>query len=243
MFAVLEPVADRRHPARLRRRTAAAERIRVSVPGGASFFVLRIPVRGGTADGRRIRDAVGGTPLLLPDGLQIPDDPPLRVFQPRRLPLLCAAQTAAEWLRRQNTPLSPLGVLDPHGALRGNTACLLTAASDVRIATDRPGRFADDVHFAMQTYGAALTVDRSASILRGCRALLCGNADGVPGAETVFCLTQTVYRTDTIRLTGFRLPEPYRSLCPPQTDPLRFAAALYELCGVRSLARCRFSLP
>ena len=240
MFVVIEPVPCRRRFAERLRRERAVRCVRVPVPGGASFFRLVTPYCGGIP-WQAVRRAAGKLFVLLPETPSMPKDELPRVFVPRQFPLLCTTQTAAALLC-ENAPVASLGVLDPRGALCGHTACLLSAARDVRIVTDHPERFRQDVYSAMRERGAAMTVERDRALLRGCRVLVCENADDAPGgADAVFCMRQSASRTDTVYLSGFTLPDAYRSLLPKGTDPFLFAAALYELCGVRALGMCRFS--
>ena len=239
MFAVPECVPYRKRFAEKLRRKKAVQRVRVPVPGGASFFRLIVPTYG-EMPWQAVQAAVGTLPVLLPDGVHAPEDVPLRVFVPQRFPLLCAAQTAA-FLLRQRAPIPSLGVLDPGGALRGKAAILLPVAREVRIVTDRPERFAEDVQIAMREWGAALTVGRERTLLRNCTAILCENGDDVSSAEAVFCVRQSMQRADTVCLSRFVPPPDLDALRPAKIDPLLFAAALYELCGVRMPERCRFA--
>lgn len=244
MFAVLqiEPYA-RRFAERFRREKPARIE-RVLVKGGASFFLVRVPCCGAGSVKRLQRDAPD-LPLLLPNGVQAGEG--LRLFHPQRLPLLCAAMTASEHIRQTHRPVrqNALGVLDPDGVLCGKTACLLPAAGDVRIVTDRPQRFARDVRDAMRSFGAPLTVGSDPALLCGCGVLLCGSSANLPEgvhAQTVYCLGDEMRGgfDETIVLSDLRIPPPYDALCPPDVDPLLFAAALYELCGVGAMERCRF---
>ena len=241
MFTVIVPEPYRRRFAEPLRRRKTPMLCRVPVPHGASFYTLHVPYRG-AFPWQSALDIVGKTPVLLPDGLHVPEGDPLRLFVPKRLPLLCAVQTVADALQKRDEKPVSLGVLDPCGALCGYTACLLPLSADVRIVTDVPERFQADVHAAMRTYGAALTVRRERSVLAGCSVIVCESADGIPGADAVYCLRQNSCRADTVCLSAFTMPDAYAALLPEGIDALTFASALYELCAVYPLAQCRFIL-
>lgn len=241
MFIVIDPEPYSRRFALPFRRRRMPTLCRVPVLHGAPFYTLHVPYRGAFPP-QSVQRMVGKMPVLLPDGMRMPDEMPLRRFVPKRLPLLCAVQTVAELLQKRDVKPASFGVLDPHGALCGHTDCLLPLSADVRIVTDDPERFQKDVHTAMQVYGAALTVRRERTVLSGCSVIVCENADGIPGAQTVYCLRQSALRADTVRLSAFTMPDAYAALLPNGIDALTFASALYERCAVYPLSQCRFTV-
>ena len=246
MFTVLRLVREKpRGWMRLVRRLhpLEPELVRVAVKSGAPFFVLRVHTAGKEPPWDDILYMAGrcASRILTDAQLTLPKKQNIRMFTPQHLPLLAAMNTMQDVLSR--SALSPreckIGVYDPLGTLCGRAETLLQCASDVRVCTSRTATYDEESRRLMRLCGAGLTVGETTALFRGCNILLCSHADILPANAFAFACRGTP-RENVFLCSDLEIPEPYRSQVPEGIDPTAFTAALYELCGVRCLAQCRF---
>lgn len=219
------------------------ELVRVAVKSGAPFFILRVRTAGKEPPWDEILYMVGrcASRILTDTQLNLPKSQNIRMFIPRHLPLIAAMYTMADVLRRSQIPPQncKIGVYDPLGTLCGRAETLLQCASDVRVCTTSTTMYDEESRRLMRLCGAGLTVGETTELFRGCNILLCTQADILPANVFAFACQGTP-RENVFLCSDLHIPEPYRSQVPEGVDPTVFASALYELCGVRSLAQCRF---
>lgn len=235
MFTVLQ-AADGKTGRK--RRRAQPELVRVPVPGGSFFYVLRMPRQGDA--GTLFRLAARCAPVVLTT-LPVPPDAGVRLFRPTVFPLRRAACALQTILPRTGLPPQKLslGVLDPDGALRGAVQTLLPLASDVRVVTRDARQFDPDARSARRRFGAPLTVGEDASLLRRCDAVVC------PAPDEAFRDVPVVLSCEAadgaFSLLPVCLPDSLARSCPASVPPDLFAAALAERCGVQmpELFACR----
>ena len=226
-FTVLE-IADVKTGRK--RRRGRPELVRVPVPEGSFFYVLRAPRR--TELSTLFRVAARCAPDVL-TALPIPAGAGVRPFVPRIFPMHRAAAALCAILPQTCLPPQKLsvGVLDPGGALCGRTDALMPLAADVRIVTDEPQRFDADALLARRQFGASLTTGRDAALLADCDAVICPTPD--MAFRHVPVILSCVPADGAFSLLPMLLPERYARLCPQSIPPDLFAAALAEKCGVR----------
>ena len=216
-----------------RRRKSQPELVRVPVPAGSFFYVLR--ARRGSDPHALFSVAARCAPEVL-TALQVPPDAAVRPFTPRVFPMRRAVAALCDLLPRTRLPPRTLavGVLDPDGALCGGTQALLPLASDVRVVTRDAQRFAPDVFAARRRFGASLTVGEDDALLAGCDAVVCrAPVEATLRAPVVLSCAPA---EDVFSLLSVQLPDVYARLCPRGVPPDLFAAALTEKCGVREAA-------
>lgn len=226
-FTVLE-IADGKRGGKPRVRRP--ELVRVAVPGGSFFYVLRAPRR---SDPQMLfRLAARCAPDVL-TALPVPPDAPVRPFEPCAFPLRRAAAALCAILPLTRLPPQKLtvGAADPQGALCGRTQMLLPLASDVRIVTRQPDAFAFDALSARRRFGVSLTVGEDASLLAHCDAVVCAAPD--EAFRDVPLLLSCMPSDGAFSPLPVRLPDSLARLCPQSVPPDLFAAALAEKCGVR----------
>ena len=214
------------------------ELLRVRVPEGSFFYVLRGARH---SDPQMLfRIAARCAPVVV-TALPVPPGTGVRAFEPRAFPLGRAAAALCAILPQTRLPPQNLsvGVYDPDGALCGGTQKLLPLASDVRIVTRQPERFDGDALLARRRFGASLTVGTDETLLARCHAVVCSAPD--PAFRGVPVILSCVPAQDAFFLLPVRLPENLARLCPAGVPADLFAAALAERCGVRTqrLYACR----
>ena len=261
MFACLQIIKE---APRLRdwRRPAPPALVRVEPPGGAPFFCLETARRRrGELPWPEIEQAAGRlrTRMLFPEGIAPPPPPParsaaqaqlepgLRAFAPRRLPLLLCLHTAQQVLQAARAPARQLRVtvVDSRGALTRQLEPLVSLAGSLRVFTPEPGLYRAAAEQLQRRYGVALVVSDSAACFAQSHVVVADDLRLFTGRENGLIFTPD---TETplpgcrvVRCGAPVLPEAHAGLCPPGIDPLRFACALYELCGVKEMERLQFT--
>jgi len=248
-----------------RRRAAPPALVRVTPPGGAAFFRLEAAQRGkGELPWAEIERAAGRlrTRMLFPEGLCPPPpapprsaaqaqlEPGLRAFLPRRLPLLLCLRTAQQILQKTEAPARQLRVtvVDPRSVLARQLEHLVPLAGSLRVFTPEPAIYRAAAAQLQRRYGVTLVVSDSPACFAQSHLVIADDLRLFTGRESGLILTPD---TETplpggaacrvARGRGPLLPEAHAPLCPPGIDPLLFACALYELCGVKEMERLRFS--
>ena len=220
------------------------EFVKVAVKSGAPFFILRVRIVGKAPPWEDILYTVGrcASRILTDADIPLPDNRNVRLFSPKHLPLIAAMRTLTDVLSMADIPPNRcvIGVYDPLGSLCGRTERLLQCASDVRVCTQKTAEYDEESRRVFRLCGAGLTVGETTELFRGCNILLCDDADIFSVSCVTFACRGTAFENRFL-CKAMDIPEPYRSQTPENIDPELFASALYELCGVRTLERCRYS--
>jgi len=262
MFACLQITRER---PRAWRKPAPPALVRVEPPGGAPFFRLEVALRGkDTLPWAEIERAAGRlrTRMLFPEGVTPPPPPParsaaqaqlepgLRAFVPRRLPLLLCLRTAQQVLQASHVPARQLRVtlVDSRGALTRQLESLVPLAGSLRVYTPEPAAYRAAAERLQRRHGVALILSDSPAcfaqshvVVADDLRLFTGRESGLiftPDTETCLPGCCAAHNCRVVRCGAPVLPEAYA--CPPGIDPLRFACALHELCGVKEMERLRF---
>jgi len=258
MFACLQITTD----PRLRRKAVPPALIRVEPPGGAPFFRLEAARRKRCEPPwEEIERAAGRlrTRMLFPEGIAPPPppaarsaaqarmEPGLRAFVPRRLPLLLCLHAARQVLQASHVPARQLRVtvVDSKGALTRQLESLVPLAGSLRVFTPEPALYRAAAQQLQRRYGVTLILSSSPGCFAQSHIVIADDLRLFTGRETGLIFTPDA---DT-RLQGCRvlrcgapvLPEAQGRLCPPGIDPLLFACALYELCGVKEMERLQLA--
>ena len=205
------------------------------------------------------------TRMLFPEGISPPPppsarsaaqaqmEPGLRAFAPRRLPLLLCLRTAQQVLQASQVPARQLRVtiVDTKGALTRQLEPLVPLAGSLRVFTPDISVYRATAEQLQRRYGIALILSDSAAcfaqshvVVADDLRLFTGRESGLiftPDTETALPGYCAAHNGCVARCGVPLLPEAQAALCPPGIDPLRFACALYELCGVKEMERLRFT--
>jgi hypothetical protein len=229
---------------------------RVNIPGGAPFYRLDTKPRRGILPWNEIERCAGRlrTKLLLPADVSLPEshilpadsrhpDPGMREFKARRLPLMLAVRLAAEILRNCAVPPQDLRItfVDPDGNCTKGLEPLVMLAGSLRVYTHEPAAYRQTAASLLNRYGVTLLVSDSPQSFANADLVICDNLSLLTGRERGLICTSDNTRSlpdcRVARIGQVFLPPPLDSLIPPDFDPVRFAAALYELCGVKEMDR------
>ena len=261
MFACLQITKE---APRLRawRKPASPALVRVEPPGGAPFFRLEATMsKRGAIDWDMIERTAGRlrTRMLFPEGVSPPPpplprsaaqaqlEPGLRAFAPRRLPLLLCLRMAQQALQASGVPARQLRVtiVDTKGVLARQLEPLVPLAGSLRVYTPEPALYRAAAQQLQRRYGIALILSDSPACFAQSHVVVADDLRLFTGREGGLNLTPETGATPpncrAARCGEPILPEPYARLCPPGIDPLRFACALYELCGVKEMERLQFA--
>jgi len=211
------------------------------------------------------------TRMLFPEGVCPPPPPParsasqaqlepgLRAFVPRRLPLLLCLRAAQQVLQAARTPARQLRVtvVDSKGVLARQLEPLVPLAGSLRVYTPEAAVYRAAAGQLQRRYGVALVISDSPACFAQSHVVVAESLRLFTGRENGLILTPELILTPdggtalpgncaahgsrAARCGAPILPEAYARLCPPGIDPLRFACALYELCGVKEMERLRFT--
>jgi|GEM_PF-1428310 len=246
-----------------RRRPQPPALVRVNAQGGAPFFRLEVPTRKGRQaelPWAAMEQAAGRlrTRLLFPEGV-IPPPPPqarsaaqaqlepgLRAFQPKRLPLLLCLRAARQVLLAAQTPARQLRVtvVDTKGVLCHAVELLVPLAGSLRVYTPDFSMYRSAAARVLHRHGATLILSDSAGCFAQSHVIIADDLQLFTGREPGLIFTPDISTNlagcRVVRCHAPQLPEAYAKLCPPGIDPLQFACALFELCGVKELERLPF---
>lgn len=220
----------------------------VPVPGGVSFYALRISARKSGPDWRLIRRAAGhlSGKLLLPNELTPPQGSGCFELVPRRYPYKLLFNTAVSVIRACH--LDPLGctitVLDGQGKFSSEIRQLVPLAAAVRVITQHPARYYTSAEAVLDEFGATLlfsdapnaALDSDFILVLDAQTTVCAGRNTV-----VFTNRKENLRVFTISGDGVDLPEAYEALLPRGVTPECFAGALYEHCAALQLGALCYS--
>jgi hypothetical protein len=232
--------------------------IRVETPGGAPFFRLECAPRKGVIPWNAVEHAAGRcrTRMLFPEGICPPAppspgramlEPGLRAFEAKRLPLLLHLQAAMQVLRRCETPAQKLSVtlVDPKGILCRCVEPLVMLAGSLRVFTPDFAVYRAAAAQLLIRYGVTLILSDSVGCFAQSDVIVAQELSLFTGRERGLIFSpdsQTpLPQCRVVRVGLPELPPAYAALCPPGINPLRFAGALFELCGVKEMERLRFN--
>ncbi len=230
MFAALE--IERNAGTIKRRRLNRCPRVReVRVIGGLPFTVIKTAFKRGDINREAVAFAAGryAGRMILPDGIE-PDEV-LKEFDTAPFEKIVLFNTAVSLLRESLScgERHSLCVIDAGGAVAGRLGYLVPLVSDIRVMTENKRAYEADIKSAMDEFGAAVRLCEKAEA----DIILDFDNTGADG-KVVFAFERGISGC------GVSLPLCYCELLPDGIDPLKFAAALCELCRITSLNTLRY---
>lgn len=217
----------------------------VQTEEGSGFIKLTVPIVRGKIYWSNVRAAAGTAAdrLLLPGSIRSYEPVNLRVFESERFPALLCVNSFLKLLSLlpQKQLLSECAVIDYSAAFARQLTALPRYARTIKIITANAEKYADFSRRCMEEYGAAVLFSEQISKAFDSPIVLYPKRAQIPTAfsrnSIVFAGTaDNLYTSHLFTPEGVTLPARYLNLMPPGISPLSFAAALYEVSGVGSLA-------
>ncbi len=220
----------------------------VAVRSGAPFFVVTVKKTKYGVPWQTVKTVCGrlSQRLLLPEGLTLPDGYGMDSFEPAVLPAKLILNCAAEAFSRCETEASRLSIciVDRKGVLPHIIDSLIMHAATIKIVTDKLSVYSMAAADIMERYGATLIIDDSIGLAQNCTAVITTDISQLSGSEKgLIFAPQCRHRADfknVVTGEGIAMPEEYLRLIPEGVNPLLFASALHELCGVAVLEKAAF---
>lgn len=245
MFAVLKLLPrEKGLRARIRERFEKSEPTVTQIPvkSGAPFFSVEMRIGRDGADWTALAAMLGrcAKRLLIEDGIVLPESGIVKRFVPERLPSILLFNSAVQLM--ENSGLPPVNcsctLIDKTGIFCSALHKLIPLAASVRVVTDQIESYEAAAEQIFEAFGASVVIcEEEPTALRDTFVLRPFAASGA-GTVTV---TDKDERHSILHGEGIVLPQEYADLLPQNTDPLVFASALYELCGVRVLSSLTYT--
>lgn len=180
--------------------------------------------------------------MLLPDGEIPPEDAGIKKFVAKELPSRLLVNSAFLALKQMDLPETGvcLTLFDDEGNLVDIAARLVLAARYLRIVTPYPQKYEALRRELLRSCGVSLVVTDKADD----SAILTSTAIISSKSKSVFCRYKGILFTNSVcsssyatvmRGRGIELDSEDSVIQPPGIDPVAFACALYECCGVRRM--------
>lgn len=221
------------------------EVLQTAVRNGAPFFTVTVSKKRGEIPWENVEFHVGNCAerMLLPNGVIPPENSKIKMFEPRVLPKRALFNTACELLSRSKR--NPVGrtitLIDENGELSRDVYRLVPFASAVRIVTEKTDLYDSASEQIMERFGAALLVTDEVSRGADSDFIIAPNGVHDTFLPSKMCIVingreQPSQGFISVTCKNMNLQEHYRRIVPRGIDPDIFAAALFEKCGVSSLA-------
>lgn len=218
---------------------------RIDLPSGEGFYLCKAELHRGKIPWKEIKENSPSDKFMLP--FEIKDRAPLEELQPKVLPRIMLLNSAVDYMEKMN--LSPsktqLTVVDPKGIYLNCFYPLIKLASLITVVTHKEEEYTLLSDRLFESYGISLMLRRDYSDMGRENCFLLdydGNNIPLSFKGTAFS-KEKKYLLNGKSLTpgGFVLPSEYERLWQKNTDKLKFASALYELCKVQELEKLSFN--
>ncbi|HZJ78380.1 MAG TPA: hypothetical protein VFD52_06260 [Clostridia bacterium] len=251
MFAVLYVLErDKDWLAAFRERFKPAQPViySVGVKSGAPFFKVKVKETRNGIPWQSVKSICGrlSQKLLLTKDIQLPEKYDMDVFVPEVLPARLIFNCAAETLSRCAAKTSQLSVciVDKKGVLSQFIDNIVMYATTIKIVTKDVCSYSIVASEIMDKFGATLIIDDNIKLAQDCTVVITTDISMLSGKEEgiIFAPSNTCEGSfkNVVSGEGVNMPTEYQELLPEGIEPLLFASALHELCGVDTLGNCYF---
>lgn len=208
---------------------------RVAVRGGAFFYTLTLYAdKHGEVDFSAVPEMCLRRVIPV-EGTELPDRCPVKLYRPTVFPLTVFLNSSIGLLKRaEDDPRTrTIGIVDPKARLQHGVEHFIPYAKTIRVFTEMPEKYDAVCEMLVKAWGVAPVVSNNPTAMQSC--------------DYVFAPFQNIEgeRQGTVRMRqgGNTILSGNTVLLPPEiemrrpagTDPLLFAAALYELCNVKEI--------
>lgn len=220
--------------------------LRVNVAGGAPFYYLEIYENQCGENYNEIVYALGRCSeyLVLCGNYTLPENKLLGVYRPAKLPQLLLMNSAVSFLDKLKYDKTEfgIGIVDMRGDYTAFVEDFVNRAASVRVVTECPERYEPVREKLFDEWGFSLVVSESYSLIKDCDLTVSPetNTQRLYNRSIVYFDREKKLR-NVYKAGQFSIPEEYKKIMPEGVDPLIFASALYELCGVKPIRELKYS--
>ncbi len=217
------------------------ELTKIAVRNGAPFFVLKVKKKKTGVQWDDVAFAAGrcASHIVASEDEEIPENGIVRRFLPKYLPFMMLLSTAINALKICEVPHTDIsiGIMDKLGALANIADKAADAASVVKVVTERERVYERVSDELMENHGASLIYGSQAEMLRDCNVIICREREEAGSSNAaIFSVSDggIIHGSEKSFAAGrFEMPKEYEGILPKGVNPITFASALHELCGVR----------
>lgn len=218
-----------------------------STEKGLPFFTLDVLETKKGIDWQSVSEKCGryASRIVAPRTVSLPDGKGLNRFAPRSMIPILTFNTACRELSLADLPAEKISVTvtDRNSVMYSQIHRLLPFASQIRVITSKPEKYASACIKAMEENGAAIMLRSSYETLENTDIVIC--CDGVvsPAMQNsvIFAYGKKSCGKICFSASGLELQPVHRETVPESICPIDFAGALFELCGCFSYCNSCFS--
>lgn len=208
---------------------------RVAVRGGAFFYTLTLYAdKHGEIDFSAVPEMCLRRVIPV-EGVTLPENCPAKRYNPSVFPLTVFLNSSIGLLKRaEDDPRTrTIGIVDPQARLQHGVEFFIPYAKTIRVFTDFPEKYDAACEMLVKAWGVAPIVSQNNAALNACDYVFSPFQKGEGERQG----TVRVRQGGNAILSGntVLLPPEIEMRRPAGTDPLLFAAALYELCNLKEM--------
>ncbi len=218
-----------------------------STEKGLPFFTLDVLETKKGIDWQSVSEKCGryASRIVAPRTISLPDSKGLNRFAPRSMIPMLIFNTACRELSHADLPAGEISitVTDRNSVMYSQIHRLLPFASQIRVITSKPEKYASACIKAMEENGAAIMLRSAYETVERSDIVIC--CDGVvsPAMQNsvIFAYGKKSCGKICFSANGLELQPVHRETVPENICPIDFAGALFELCGCFSYCNSCFS--
>lgn len=218
-----------------------------STEKGLPFFTLDVLETKRGIDWQSVSEKCGryASRIVAPRTVTLPDGTGLNRFAHRSVLPMLIFNTACRELSRADLPADKISitVTDRNSVMYSQIHRLLPLASQIRVISSKPEKYASACVKAMEENGATIMLRSAYEAVEGIDIVIC--CDGIisPAMQNSIIFTCGKKSGGKISFcgNGLELLPVHKAIVPESIEPVDFAGALFELCGCFSYCNSSFS--
>lgn len=210
---------------------------RVPLPNGEVFFIVSVERKRGKIPWKKLSSCLGilRDDVLISGDVTVPKDVGISKFVPKEYDRILFFTSAVEHITSQKKTFDSLCVLDEKGLFIPFVTKVLPYFSQIKIITPLIEKYEKLSKELYLEYGISLLITSNGEMAG--ETVISFDSSEVP-----VTFSGTLYTSHKRLLLSGKvlcpsppaLPSYCKELCPKEVDPLLFAAAVYEKCGMRN---------
>lgn len=218
-----------------------------STEKGLPFFTLDVLETKKGIDWQNVSEKCGryASRIIAPRTVNLPDSNGINRFISRSMQPLLIFNTACNELSKAKLPTDKISitVTDRNSVMASRICRLLPFASQIRVVTSKPEKYASTCFRAMEENGAAVMLRSAYEPVEGCDIVICCDGVITPAMQNSVIFTCNKRSGGKLRFygSGLELLPIHSEIIPENIETIDFAGALFELCGCFSYCNSSFT--